>query len=70
MLQSELQGSLNSCRAYWPSKYTFAWNVDIGNGSYYLFASKTAALKFTDAGIEGQFLYYSSLIYVPEDTWK
>ncbi|XP_056684063.1 pullulanase 1, chloroplastic isoform X2 [Spinacia oleracea] len=51
--QSELQGSLNSCRAYWPSKYTFAWNVDIGNGSYYLFASKTAALKFTDAGIEG-----------------
>ncbi|XP_021766485.1 pullulanase 1, chloroplastic-like [Chenopodium quinoa] len=51
--QIELQGTLNSSRAYWPSKYILAWNVDVGNGSYYLFASKTAALRVTNDGIEG-----------------
>lgn len=51
--QNGLQGSLKYCRAYWPSKYIIAWNFDVGNGSYYLFASKTASLMVTDAGIQG-----------------
>ncbi|KAL2899945.1 Pullulanase 1 chloroplastic [Bienertia sinuspersici] len=51
--QNGLQGSLSHSRAYWPSKSIFAWNVDVENGNYYLFASKTASLKVTDAGIEG-----------------
>ncbi|XP_057536245.1 pullulanase 1, chloroplastic [Amaranthus tricolor] len=51
--QSGLQGSLNYSRAYWPSKYIIAWNFDVGNGSYYLFASKSASLTVTDRGIEG-----------------
>lgn len=61
LLQNGLQGSLKYCRAYWPSKYIIAWNFDVGNGSYYLFASKTASLMVTDAGIQGllSMLYFS-----------
>ena len=60
-LQSGLQGSLNYSRAYWPSKYIIAWNFDVGNGSYYLFASKSASLTVTDRGIEGSvYVIYTS----------
>lgn len=51
--QDELQGSLSYCRAYWPSKSVVAWNVDIGDGSCYLYASKNAMLTVTGAGIQG-----------------
>lgn len=53
-LQNGLQGNLSTSRAYWPSSSVIAWNVDIGNGSYYLYASKTATLNVTDGGIQGQ----------------
>ncbi|GAB4836395.1 Pullulanase 1, chloroplastic [Ancistrocladus abbreviatus] len=53
-LQVMLDDSLSYCRAYWPSKSLIAWNVDIGDGSVCLYASKTAALAVTGAGIQGQ----------------
>lgn len=40
-------------RAYWVSKSIIAWNVDVGDGSCFLFASKTAALSIVDDGVEG-----------------
>ncbi|GAB2222658.1 hypothetical protein Droror1_Dr00016778 [Drosera rotundifolia] len=46
--------SLSYSRAYWPSKSFIAWNVDIGDGSYFLYVSKTAALVVNGAGIKGQ----------------
>ncbi|KAK9755442.1 hypothetical protein RND81_01G025500 [Saponaria officinalis] len=51
--EDNIQGSLSYSRAYWPSKDIIAWNIDIGDGSCYLYASKTAALTVTDAGIQG-----------------
>lgn len=50
---SKFQGSLLYSRAYWVSQFVIAWNVDIGDGSCYLFASKSAALSVTDDGIQG-----------------
>ncbi|GAB2276821.1 Pullulanase 1, chloroplastic [Dionaea muscipula] len=52
--QEKLENSLSYSRAYWPSKSMIAWNVDIGNGSCFLYASKTAALAVTEAGIQGE----------------
>ncbi|KAK9283626.1 hypothetical protein L1049_011876 [Liquidambar formosana] len=54
VITSELQGSLLYSRAYWVSKSIIAWNVDLGDGSCYLYASKFAALSVTDDGIQGQ----------------
>ncbi|XP_007010038.2 PREDICTED: pullulanase 1, chloroplastic isoform X1 [Theobroma cacao] len=51
---SQLQDSLLYSRAYWVSKTIIAWNVDVGDGSCYLYASKVAALSVTDDGIQGQ----------------
>ncbi|XP_062156540.1 pullulanase 1, chloroplastic [Alnus glutinosa] len=50
----KLRDSLLYSRAYWVSKSTIAWNVDVGDGSCYLFASKTAALSFTDGAVQGE----------------
>ncbi|XP_022765473.1 pullulanase 1, chloroplastic isoform X2 [Durio zibethinus] len=52
-LSSSSQDSLLHSRAYWVSKTIIAWNVDIGDGSCYLYASKIAALSVTDNGIQG-----------------
>lgn len=52
-VSQDLQGSLSSSRAYWPSKSVIAWNIDIGDGSCYLYASQNATLNVTDAGIQG-----------------
>ncbi|OVA17964.1 Glycoside hydrolase [Macleaya cordata] len=49
----EFQGSLSYSRAYWVNGSLIAWNVDIGDGSCYLYASKTANLVLTNDGIEG-----------------
>ncbi|KAL8166583.1 hypothetical protein V2J09_008082 [Rumex salicifolius] len=51
--QGSLQESLSYSRAYWPSKSTIAWNVDVGDGAYFLYASKGANLSATDSGIQG-----------------
>ncbi|XP_030930218.1 pullulanase 1, chloroplastic isoform X2 [Quercus lobata] len=48
------QDSLLFSRAYWVSKSIIAWNVDVGDGSCFLFASKTAALSIVDDGVEGK----------------
>ncbi|XP_024032481.1 pullulanase 1, chloroplastic-like, partial [Morus notabilis] len=40
--------SLLYSRAYWVSESIIAWNVDVGNGSCFLFASKTADLSLTE----------------------
>ncbi|GMH07890.1 hypothetical protein Nepgr_009730 [Nepenthes gracilis] len=53
-LLSSSSGSFLHIPAYWPSKSIIAWNVDIGDGSCYLYASKTAALAVAEAGIQGQ----------------
>ncbi|EXB96160.1 Pullulanase 1 [Morus notabilis] len=47
--------SLLYSRAYWVSESIIAWNVDVGNGSCFLFASKTADLSLTENdGVQGQ----------------
>uniref|UniRef100_A0A1J3ES24 Pullulanase 1, chloroplastic n=1 Tax=Noccaea caerulescens TaxID=107243 RepID=A0A1J3ES24_NOCCA len=40
-------------RAYWVTQGVIAWNVDVGEGSCYLYASKIAALSSSEDGIEG-----------------
>lgn len=35
------------------SRNVIAWNVDVGSGSCYLFASKTATLRVKDGVVEG-----------------
>lgn len=52
-LTSQLQDSLLHSRAYWVNKSLIAWNVDIEDGSYFLYASKCASLAVTDDGIQG-----------------
>ncbi|KAA3453437.1 Pullulanase 1, chloroplastic-like protein [Gossypium australe] len=52
-LSSLSQDSLLYSRAYWVTKTIIAWNVDVGEGSCYLYASKVAALSVTDNGIQG-----------------
>lgn len=51
---SQLQDGLLFSRAYWVSKSIIAWNVDVGDGSCFLFASKTAALSIADDGVQGK----------------
>ncbi|XP_073018670.1 pullulanase 1, chloroplastic isoform X2 [Primulina eburnea] len=53
-------GSSNSCqesllysRAFWVTKSTIAWDVDAGDGSYYLYGSKTANLSVSNGEIQG-----------------
>ncbi|MBA0566593.1 hypothetical protein Golob_011400 [Gossypium lobatum] len=52
-LSSLSQDSLLYSRAYWVTKTIIAWNVDVVEGSCYLYASKVAALSVTDNGIQG-----------------
>ncbi|KAG6669765.1 pullulanase 1, chloroplastic isoform X1 [Carya illinoinensis] len=51
---TQLRDSLLYSRAYWVSESTIAWNVDVGDDSCYLFASKSATLSFTDDKIRGE----------------
>ncbi|XP_060675378.1 uncharacterized protein LOC132799336 isoform X2 [Ziziphus jujuba] len=53
-MSSQFQDSFLYSRAYCVSEYIIAWNVDVGNDCCCLFASKAAALSFTDDGIQGQ----------------
>lgn len=48
------QDSLLYSRAFWVSESVIAWNVDVGDGSCYLYASKAASLTVTDNGIQGE----------------
>ncbi|KAJ4972169.1 hypothetical protein NE237_005268 [Protea cynaroides] len=50
----QLQGLLSYSRAYWVSRSLIAWNINIENGSCFLYASKTADLVLTDDGIQGE----------------
>ncbi|KAJ9684719.1 hypothetical protein PVL29_016942 [Vitis rotundifolia] len=50
---AQLQDSLLYSRAYWVSESIIAWNVDVGDGSCYLYSSKIAALSIGDSGIIG-----------------
>ncbi|XP_010658333.1 pullulanase 1, chloroplastic isoform X2 [Vitis vinifera] len=50
---STAQDSLLYSRAYWVSESIIAWNVDVGDGSCYLYSSKIAALSIGDSGITG-----------------
>lgn len=49
----QLQDSLLYARAYWVSESIIAWNVDVGNGSCYLYSSGIAALSIQDGEIIG-----------------
>jgi uncharacterized protein YbcV (DUF1398 family) len=40
-------------RAYWVTQGVIAWNVDVGEGSCYFYASKSAGLSFSEDGIDG-----------------
>lgn len=40
-------------RAYWVTQGVIAWNVDVSEGSCYLYASKIAGLSFGEDGIDG-----------------
>ncbi|KAK1260252.1 hypothetical protein QJS04_geneDACA002195 [Acorus gramineus] len=44
---------LSYSRAYWVTKSLIAWNVDVEDASFHLFASKGANLLITDQSIEG-----------------
>ncbi|KAI3989576.1 hypothetical protein MKX01_036185, partial [Papaver californicum] len=48
-----ITGDLSRSRAYWVNKSVIAWDVDIGEGSCYLYASKAAKLVATGNDIEG-----------------
>ncbi|EOA19904.1 hypothetical protein CARUB_v10000153mg [Capsella rubella] len=50
---SQFLDSLIYSRAYWVTQGVIAWNVDVGEGSCYLFASKFAGLSFSEDGIDG-----------------
>ncbi|KAL8052039.1 hypothetical protein ABFX02_06G187100 [Erythranthe guttata] len=50
---SYLQEEMSYSRAFWVSKETIAWNVDAGNGSYFLFGSKNATLTVVNGEIQG-----------------
>lgn len=49
----DLGDSLLYSRAYWVSESIIAWNVDVPDGSCYLYASRTAALSISYDGIQG-----------------
>ncbi|CAH2074179.1 unnamed protein product [Thlaspi arvense] len=40
-------------RAYWVTQDVIAWNVAVGEGSCYLYASRIAGLSFSEDGIDG-----------------
>ncbi|KAL5994638.1 hypothetical protein ACLOJK_024691 [Asimina triloba] len=46
--------SLSFSRAYWVSRPLIAWNVDDGDASFCLYASKSAQLFLADNGIQGE----------------
>lgn len=48
-----LQESLLYSRAFWVTKSTIAWDVDAGDGSCYLYGSKTANLSVANGEIQG-----------------
>ncbi|XP_052200202.1 pullulanase 1, chloroplastic isoform X2 [Diospyros lotus] len=50
---TQVHDSLKYSRAYWVSRFTIAWNMDVGDGLCYLYASKTASLSITNDGIQG-----------------
>lgn len=49
----DLGDSLLYSRAYWVGESIIAWNVDVPDGSCYLYASRTAALSISYDGIQG-----------------
>lgn len=52
--------SLLYSRAYWVTEGVIAWNVDAGEGSCYLYASRVAGLSFSEDGIDGALTFYLS----------
>ncbi|CAH8379559.1 unnamed protein product [Eruca vesicaria subsp. sativa] len=46
-----LSGVINF--VYWVTEGVIAWNVDVGEGSCYLYASRIAGLSFSEDGIDG-----------------
>lgn len=52
--------SLLYSRAYWVTEGVIAWNVDVGEGSCYLYASRVAGLSFSEDGIDGALTFYLS----------
>lgn len=50
---SQFLDSLLYSRAYWVTEGVIAWNVDVGEGSCYLYASRVAGLSFSEDGIDG-----------------
>ncbi|CAA0829226.1 Pullulanase 1- chloroplastic [Striga hermonthica] len=50
---SSLQDSMLYSRAFWVSKETIAWDVDAGDGSYFLYGSKNANLSVENGEIQG-----------------
>ncbi|KAJ4829835.1 Pullulanase 1, chloroplastic [Turnera subulata] len=50
---SQLQDRFSYSSAFWPAKDIIAWNVDVGDGSCFLYASRDATLSVTDTGIQG-----------------
>ncbi|GLJ06318.1 hypothetical protein SUGI_0036280 [Cryptomeria japonica] len=53
-LTSVLKGNLSMSRAYWVSELLLAWNLDVENVQFQLFASKSAKLDITSGGIKGE----------------
>uniref|UniRef100_A0A7N0RGW6 Pullulanase n=1 Tax=Kalanchoe fedtschenkoi TaxID=63787 RepID=A0A7N0RGW6_KALFE len=51
---SDLKDCLSYSRAYWVTESIIAWNVDIGDGLCYLYASKNANLLLSENEITGQ----------------
>ncbi|XP_056846958.1 pullulanase 1, chloroplastic isoform X2 [Raphanus sativus] len=50
---SQFLESLLYSRAYWVTEGVIAWNVDVGEGSVYLYGSRVAGLSFNEDGIDG-----------------
>lgn len=48
-----MQNCLSYSRAFWLKQSLIAWNVDIGDGSCYLYASKDAKLSVSLNEITG-----------------
>ncbi|KAJ1435798.1 Immunoglobulin E-set [Sesbania bispinosa] len=53
-MMTQMQNSLLYSRAYWVSESVIAWNVDVGNWSCYLLASKDASLSTANCEIQGE----------------
>ncbi|KFK24885.1 hypothetical protein AALP_AA8G037300 [Arabis alpina] len=50
---SQFYDCLIYSRAYWVTQGVIAWNVDVSEGSCYLYASSIAGLSFSEDGIDG-----------------